>query len=65
MRAIFQLRPFKENDDFFAQLMNNYFNGHEYNTGFSTKWPGEENFTKQIDKSAKTDHLRDIPSSGN
>ena len=45
--------------------MNNYFNGHKYNTGFFTKCPGEENFPKQIDKSAKTDRLRDIPSSGN
>ena len=48
---------------FFAQLMNNYFNGHEYNTGFFTKCPAEENFPKQIDKSTETDRLREIPSS--
>ena len=45
--------------------MNNYFNGHEYNTGFSSKCPGEENFPKQIDKSTETDRLQEIPSSGN
>ena len=45
--------------------MNNYFNGHVYNTGFSIKCPGEENFPKQIDKSTETDRLQEIPSSGN
>ena len=50
---------------FFAQLMNNYFNGYEYNTGFSTKCPCGENFPKQIDKSTETDRLREIPSSDN
>ena len=59
MRAIFQLRQFKENGDFFAQLMNNYFNGHEYNTGFSNKCAGDENFPKQIDKYIETDRLRE------
>ena len=49
----------------FAQLMNNYFSGHEYNTGFLTKCPGEENFPKQFDKSTVIDRLREIPSSGN
>ena len=44
--------------------MNNYFNRHEYDTGFSTKCPCEENFPKQIDKSTETDCLREIPSSG-
>ena len=63
-RAMFQLRQFKEKDEFFAQLMNNHFNGHEYNTSFSTKCPGEENFPKQIDKSTETDRLREISSSG-
>ena len=38
--------------------MNNYFNGHEYNTGFFTKCPAEE-------KSTETDRLREIPSSNN
>ena len=61
-KAIFQLRQFKENCDFFAQLINNYFIGHEYNTGFSTKCPGAENFPKQIiDKSIETDRLRGNP----
>ena len=50
---------------FFAQLMNNYFNGHEYNIVFSTKCSGGENSPKQIDKSTETDRLREIPSSGN
>ena len=59
------IRQLKENDYFFAQLMNKYFNGHENNTGFSTKFPGEENSLKQIDKSVETDHLLEIPSSGN
>ena len=45
--------------------MNNNFNGHKYNTGSSTKCPGEENFPKQIDKSTETDRLQEIPSSGN
>ena len=63
--AIFQLRQFKGNNYFFTQLMKYYFNGHEYNTGFSTKCPGEENFSKQFDKSTETDRLREIPSSGN
>ena len=44
--------------------MNNYFIGHEYNTGFSTKCPGEENPPKQINKSTETDYLQEIPSSG-
>ena len=61
---MFQLRQFKEKDEFFAQLMNNHFNGHEYNTSFSTKCPGKENFPKQIDKSTETDRLREISSSG-
>ena len=38
--------------------MNNYFNGHEYNTGFSNKCAGDENFPKQIDKYIETDRLR-------
>ena len=45
--------------------MNNYFSRHEYNTGFSTKCTGEENFLKQIDKSTETDRLQEIPLSGN
>ena len=45
--------------------MNNYFNGHKYNTGFSTKCPGDENFPKQIEKSTETDHLWEIPLSDN
>ena len=49
---------------FFTQLMINYFNGHEWNTGFSTKCPGEKNFPRQAEKSTKTVRLRKISSPG-
>ena len=45
--------------------MNNYINGHEQNTGFSAKCPGEENFTKQTEKSIETVRLWRISSLGN
>ena len=34
--------------------MNNHFNGHELNTGFSIECPGEKNFSKQSEKSTET-----------
>ena len=45
--------------------MNNYFNGHEQNTGSSTKCPGEKNFPKQTEKSTETASLRKISCPGN
>ena len=44
--------------------MNNYFNGHEKNTDFSSECP-EENFPKQTEKSTKKARLRKISSPGN
>ena len=45
--------------------MNNYFNGQEQNTGFSTKCPGEENFPKETGESTETVRLWKIFSLGN
>ena len=45
--------------------MNNYFNGHELNTGFSIECPGEKKLSKQSQKSTETARLWKISSPAN